>query len=44
MAVLHGMAVQAKAGFNPDMLKAVAEQALSAWPAGKSTVSSRESR
>ena len=34
MAVLHGMAVQAKAGFSRDMLEAVAEQALSTWPAG----------
>lgn len=32
MAVLHGMAVQAKAGFSRDMLEAVAEQALSTWP------------
>jgi AcrR family transcriptional regulator len=32
MAVLHGMAVQAKAGFSRDKLEAVAEQALSAWP------------
>lgn len=35
MAVGHGMAVQAKAGFSHDMLRAVAEQALSAWPEGK---------
>ncbi|RWX76057.1 TetR/AcrR family transcriptional regulator [Neorhizobium lilium] len=35
MAVLHGMAVQAKAGFSRDILKAVAEQALSAWPASE---------
>lgn len=35
MAVLHGMAVQAKAGFGRDLLDAVAEQALSAWPAGR---------
>lgn len=34
MAVLHGMAVQAKAGFSRDMLKAVADQALAAFPAG----------
>ena len=34
LAVSHGMAVQAKAGFSRDMLEAVAEQALSAWPAG----------
>jgi len=34
MAVLHGMAVQAKAGFSRDMLEAVGEQALSTWPAG----------
>lgn len=32
MAVTHGMAVQAKAGFSHDMLKAVADQALSTWP------------
>jgi AcrR family transcriptional regulator len=34
MAVSHGMAVQAKAGFSRDILEAVAEQALSTWPAG----------
>ena len=34
MAVTHGMAVQAKAGFSREMLEAVAEQALAAWPAG----------
>jgi AcrR family transcriptional regulator len=39
MAVLHGMAVQAKAGFNRNMLHAVAEQALSTWPTGSSTFS-----
>ncbi|MFV3130052.1 TetR/AcrR family transcriptional regulator [Niveispirillum sp. KHB5.9] len=33
MAVLHGMAVQAKAGFSRERLMAVAEQALSSWPA-----------
>jgi|SRR5690606_24730952 len=32
MALLHGMAVQAKAGFTRDMLEAVVEQALSGWP------------
>jgi hypothetical protein len=32
MAVLHGMAVQAKAGFSREMLEAVAEQAMAAWP------------
>ncbi|MBB3655644.1 AcrR family transcriptional regulator [Rhizobium sp. BK650] len=32
LAVLHGMAVQAKAGFSREALEAVAEQALSAWP------------
>ena len=32
MAVTHGMAVQAKAGFSRDMLEAVAAQALSTWP------------
>jgi AcrR family transcriptional regulator len=35
LAVLHGMAVQAKAGFSPETLRAVAEQALSAWPPAK---------
>lgn len=34
MAVAHGMAVQAKAGFSREKLEAVAAQALSAWPAG----------
>ena len=34
MAVAHGMAVQAKAGFSREMLEAVAEQALATWPAG----------
>jgi len=34
MAVTHGMAVQAKAGFSRELLKAVADQALSTWPAG----------
>lgn len=32
MAVLHGMAVQAKAGFTREMLEAIAEQALATWP------------
>lgn len=32
MAVMHGIAVQAKAGFGSAMLEAVAEQALSTWP------------
>ncbi|EAQ33301.1 TetR/AcrR family transcriptional regulator [Idiomarina baltica] len=31
-AVLHGMAVQAKAGVSRDVLEAVAEQALATWP------------
>jgi len=35
MAVLHGMAVQAKSGFSRDMLEAVAEQALAVFPAAK---------
>lgn len=38
MAVTHGMAVQAKAGFSRNMLEAVAEQALSTWPTGSSTL------
>jgi AcrR family transcriptional regulator len=33
MAVTHGMAVQAKAGFSREKLEAVAGQALGAWPA-----------
>ncbi len=37
MALTHGMAVQAKAGFSREMLEAVAEQALSTWPTGRST-------
>ncbi len=37
MAVSHGMAVQAKAGFDRDKLEAVAAQALSTWPAGSRT-------
>lgn len=32
MAVTHGMAVQAKAGFSRETLEAVADQALSNWP------------
>lgn len=32
LAVSHGMAVQAKAGFSRDRLEAVAEQALRTWP------------
>ncbi|MGV6876289.1 TetR/AcrR family transcriptional regulator [Pseudochelatococcus sp. B33] len=35
MAVLHGIAVQAKAGFSREALMAVAEQALSTWPSGR---------
>ena len=33
LAVTHGMAVQAKAGFSREALEAVATQALAAWPA-----------
>ena len=43
MAVLHGMAVQANAGFSRDMLETVAEQALSTWPAGNSPLSRKSS-
>jgi len=32
MALLHGMAIQAKAGFERDKLNAVVDQALSTWP------------
>ncbi|KQS89663.1 MULTISPECIES: TetR/AcrR family transcriptional regulator [unclassified Rhizobium] len=35
LAVTHGIAVQAKAGFSRETLTAVAEQALSTWPVGK---------
>jgi AcrR family transcriptional regulator len=35
-AVLHGIAVQAKAGFPRDVLEAVVEQALSTWPSSRS--------
>jgi AcrR family transcriptional regulator len=45
MAVAHGMAVQAKAGFGRDLLEAVAEQALATWPKPKGQrVTSRASR
>tara|TARA_R110002020_G_scaffold82548_3_gene204637 strand:- start:1704 stop:2375 length:672 start_codon:yes stop_codon:yes gene_type:complete len=37
MAVMHGMAVQAKAGFSRETLEGVAEQALLAWPVAKGT-------
>jgi AcrR family transcriptional regulator len=37
LAVLHGMAVQAKAGFSRETLQGVAEQALASWPAGRQT-------
>jgi len=43
MAVSHGMAVQAKAGFGRDMLEAVAEQALSTLPARGSGSSEKSS-
>lgn len=43
MAVSHGMAVQAKAGFSRDMLEAVATQALSTWPASRSTLAVKSS-
>lgn len=33
MAILHGMAVQARAGFSSDVLRTVADQALLSWPA-----------
>jgi AcrR family transcriptional regulator len=43
MAVSHGMAVQAKAGFSRDILEAVAEQALSTWPVGNPALSEKSS-
>jgi AcrR family transcriptional regulator len=36
LTVIHGMAVQAKAGFSREKLQAIAEQALSTWPASRS--------
>lgn len=41
MAMTHGMAVQAKAGFSRNMLNAVADQALSTWPTGNSILPGR---
>lgn len=38
MAVLHGMAVQAKAGFSRAMLEAIAEQALATWPSSTTNI------
>jgi AcrR family transcriptional regulator len=35
LTVIHGMAVQAKAGFSRDVLRAIAAQALSTWPTGR---------
>lgn len=35
MALLHGMAVQAKAGFRREKLHAIVEQAMSNWPTSK---------
>jgi len=37
LAMTHGMAVQAKAGFSREMLEAVVEQALAGWPVRGST-------
>lgn len=41
LTVLHGMAVQAKAGFSRDTLETIVEQALSTWPAGSPTLSGK---
>jgi AcrR family transcriptional regulator len=41
MAVCHGMAVQAKAGFSREKLEAVANQALAAWPTSRSVRSGK---
>lgn len=43
-AVVHGMAVQAKAGFSRDMLLAVGEQALATWPSGKAAPPRKRAR
>ena len=32
LTMLHGMAVQAKAGFSREKLEAIADLALAAWP------------
>ncbi|HEX8544549.1 MAG TPA: TetR/AcrR family transcriptional regulator [Pseudomonas sp.] len=37
LAVLHGMAVQAKAGFTRDVLESVADQVLSTWPSNNNS-------
>jgi hypothetical protein len=34
MAVVHGISVQAKAGFPREVLTAVAQQAIATWPSG----------
>jgi AcrR family transcriptional regulator len=41
LAVIHGIAIQAKSGFSRDMLRAVADQALSTWPASPLSATSR---
>jgi len=41
MAVLHGMAVQAKAGFSRATLEAVVDQALSTWPSARTVPARR---
>jgi AcrR family transcriptional regulator len=38
LAVLHGMAVQAKAGFTHDVLELVIDQVLSAWPSNNNAL------
>jgi AcrR family transcriptional regulator len=38
LAIMYGMAVQAKAGFSREMLEAIVEQALSTWPGAVATV------
>lgn len=44
LAVLHGMAVQAKAGFSREVLDTVADQALSTWPTQAPTIPAANSR
>jgi AcrR family transcriptional regulator len=43
-AVLHGMAVQAKAGFCSEVLNAVVDQALSTWPTNTKAAASSASK
>jgi len=43
LAVLHGMAVQAKAGFSSDVLELVVDQTLATWPSNGGGATVRKS-